>query len=166
MSQGELFKAKIELNDLILFNNNLQDSTKKEINQNLGYIALQEHEPNDALNYFTQAKDSILIFKTYAMTNLPKKNILLSQILSSIIPGTGEMYCGKYGWGLLSLLVNSASIYGTVYSYKKKNYLDAALIFSLFFSRFYNGSRNNAHDFAQAYNERVYQQRLKELNIR
>jgi predicted negative regulator of RcsB-dependent stress response len=166
MSQEELFKAKIELNDLLLFNDNLQDSTKKEINQNLGYIALQEREPNDALNYFTQAQDSFLIFKTQTLTKLPKKNILLSQILSSIIPGTGEMYCGKYGWGILSLLVNSVSIYGTIYTYRHKQYLDASLIFSLLFIRFYNGSRNNAHDFAQAYNERVYQQRLRELNIR
>lgn len=163
ISQGNLFKAKIELNDLLLFNANLSDSTKKEINRKLGYIALQEHEPNDALNYFTQAQDSFLVTKTKPLTTLPKKNVLLSQILSSIIPGTGEMYSGKYGWGILSLLINSASIYGTIRCYQKKQYLDASLIFSLLFIRFYNGSRNNARDFAQEYNERIYQQRLKEL---
>lgn len=163
ISQGELFKAKIELNDLLLFNNNLQDSAKNEINRNLGYIALHEDELNDAINYFSQASDSFLITKTKAMTKLPKKNVLLSQILSSIIPGTGEMYCGKYGWGILSFLVNSASIYGTVYTYKKKQYLDAALIFSLFFTRFYNGSRNNARDFAQEYNEKILNQQMLEI---
>lgn len=166
ISQGNLFKAKIELNDLLLFNNNLQDSIKKEIYRNLGYIALQEHEPTDALNNFTQAQDCFLISKTKPLTQLPRKNVLLSQVLSSIIPGTGEMYSGKYGWGILSLLVNSASMYGTIRCYQKKQYLDASLIFSLFFTRFYNGSRNNARDFAQSYNERIYQQKLKGLNIK
>jgi hypothetical protein len=147
-----------------LFNNNIQDSIKKEINRNLGYIALQEYELNDAINCFTQASDSFLINKTQATVKLPKKNILLSQILSSIIPGTGEMYCGKYGWGILSFLVNFASIYGTIKCYQNKQYLDATLIFSLFFIRFYNGSRNNARDFAQEYNNKIYSTKLKDLN--
>lgn len=164
MLQGELFKAKIELNDLLLFNINIQDTVKKESNLNLGYIALQEHEPNEAINYFNQAQDSFLIAQTKVITKLPKKNVLLSQILSSIIPGTGEVYCGKYGWGILSFLVNSASIYGTIKCYQNKQYLDATLIFSLFFTRFYNGTRNNARDFAQEYNNKIYSAKLKNFN--
>jgi tetratricopeptide (TPR) repeat protein len=165
IEQGELFKAKIELNDLLLFNNDTQDSIKKEAYKSLGNIALQEYEPNDAIRYFTQAQDSFLVTRIKPMTKLLKKNVLLSQILSSVIPGTGEMYCGKYGWGILSLLVNSASIYGTIRCYQNKQYLDAALILSFFFTRFYNGSHNNARDFAQSYNERIYHQSLKELNV-
>jgi hypothetical protein len=163
--EGDFFKAKIELNDLLLFSDqsNNQKIPRKEVYENLGYIALQEHELNDALGYFTQAEDSLLIANTKAMPKLPKKNVLLSQVLSSIVPGSGEIYCGRYGIGLLSFLVNSASVLGMVYTYKNKQYLDAALIFSLFFTRFYNGSRNNARDFAWEFNNRMYKQKFTEI---
>jgi predicted negative regulator of RcsB-dependent stress response len=166
ISQNELFKAKIELNDLLLFNNNISDSIKKEINYLLGTIALLEKEPKQAIDYFTQAQDNFLVAEAKQLTDLPKKNILMSQIMSSIIPGTGEMYSGKYGWGFLSLLVNTASIYGIIYAYKHKYYVDAALIFSMLFTRFYNGSRNNAKVYAQSYNERIYQEKLKHIKFR
>jgi len=163
LQKGDLFKAKIELNDILLFTPEQSDTMRKEVYRLLGIIALQERETKDALNYFTLAQDSFLIAKTRILQKTTKKNILLSQIFSSIIPGAGEIYCGKYGWGILSLLVNSASIYGTVYSYQKKQYLDASLIFSLLFTRFYNGSRNNARDFAQEYNDKIYNQHILEI---
>lgn len=164
LQKSDLFRAKVELNDLLLFSDaNESELLRTETYKLLGYIALQEKENKDALNYFTLAQDSILITKTKLIQKIPKKNVFLSQILSSIIPGSGEIYCGKYGWGILSLLVNSASMYGTVYSYQKKRYLDASLIFSLLFTRFYNGSRNNARDFAQEYNNRMYKQKLTEV---
>ena len=160
LKHGDLFKAKLELNDLLLFNT---DTLKPTIYTLLGKIAIQERETKDALNYFSLANDSFLIAKTIIIQEKHKKNVLLSQILSSVIPGAGEIYCGKYGWGILSLLVNSASLYGTVYTYKKKQYLDATLIFSVFFTRFYNGSRNNARDFAQEYNEKILNQQILEI---
>jgi len=166
ISQNELFRAKIELNDMLLFNNSISDSIKKEANYLLGSIALQESEPKEAINYFSQTQDSLLVNQIKTLKKLPKKNVLFSQILSSVIPGTGEMYCGKYGLGFLSLLVSSACVYGMVLTYKNKQYVDFSIIFSMFFTRFYNGSRNNARDFAKKYNERIYQERLKEFNVR
>ena len=131
IKQRELYKAKMELNDLLLFNSDLPENLKKEIYKNLIYIALLEHEPNDVINYSTLTKDSTIISETKAITQLPKKNVLLSQVLSSIIPGSGEIYCGRFGSGLLSFFVNSASVFGIVYTYKHKQYVDATLIFSL-----------------------------------
>ncbi len=164
IKQRELYKAKMELNDLLLFNSDLPENLKKEIYKNLIYIALLEHEPNDVINYSTLTKDSTIISETKAITQLPKKNVLLSQVLSSIIPGSGEIYCGRFGSGLLSFFVNSASVFGIVYTYKHKQYVDATLIFSLIFTRFYNGSRNNARNFAQEYNNKIYQTKLKDFN--
>lgn len=165
IGQKDFTRAKIELNYLLLFNNSISDSIQELVNRYLGNIALQEYQPNDAIIYFSKTRDSIFVSQIKTLDRLPK-NILLSQILSSIIPGTGEMYSKKFGWGILSLLVNSASVYGMIKTYHNKQYVDCALIFSIFFTRFYNGSRNNARDFAKAYNERTYQKRLQELKIK
>ncbi|MCX7785383.1 MAG: hypothetical protein N2201_04040 [candidate division WOR-3 bacterium] len=154
------FKAKLELNDLLIRDNN---QNKAEIYRALGYIALQEQDPKTALEYFMLAQDSWLINKTNNLIRLPKKNISLAQLLSTLVPGSGEMYCGRYVWGILSFLVNSVTIYGTIYSFKHKQYLDASLIFSIFFTRFYNGSRNNARDFAIEFNTKIYQKALREI---
>ncbi|MEO0092418.1 MAG: hypothetical protein ABIK61_06890 [candidate division WOR-3 bacterium] len=153
-------KAKIELNDLLI-SDNIQDKT--EIYRELGYIALQEKDTKTALGYFTLAQDSWLITETERVIKLPKKNVSLSQLLSTFIPGSGEIYCGQLGWGILSFLANSTTIYGTIHSFKNKHYLDATLIFSIFFMRFYNGSRSNARDFALEYNEKIYQAKIKEI---
>lgn len=154
------FRAKIELNDL-LFTADYHNKTK--IYRALGYIALLEHDPQTALEYFTLAQDSWLITKTRHILRLPHKNVSLAQMLSTFIPGSGEIYARRYGWGILSFLINSAAIYGTIHSIKNKQYLDAALIFTIFFTRFYNGSRNNARDFAISYNQKNYQTAMKEI---
>lgn len=159
---NQMFKAKLELSDLIFFSKNQEKQHKAYIL--LGYIALQEREVKEAAKYFNLTQDTVLVQAVKEMLQVPKKNTALSQIMSSVIPGSGEIYCGKYGWGLLSLLVNTATIYGTINCYKNKQYLDASLIFTLFFTRFYNGSRNNARDFAVAYNEKIYRAKLKEIH--
>ncbi len=154
------FRAKIELNDLLI---TAGYHNKTEIYRALGYVALQELEPQTALEYFTLAQDSWLITKTHHILRLPKKNVSLAQLLSTFIPGSGEIYARRYGWGILSFLINSAAIYGTIHSIKNKQYLDATLIFTIFFTRFYNGSRNNARDFAISYNQKNYQKAMKEI---
>jgi len=162
INQVDYFRAKIELNDLLLFNDTKTD--KSEVYKILGYIALYERETEEALNYFKLAQDSFLIAKTHMIIKSPNKNLVISQVMSSIIPGSGEIYCGKYGWGILSLIVNSASIFSAIYSYKNKQYVDASLILSLLFTRFYNGSRNNARDFAQEFNEKMYKSKIIDID--
>jgi tetratricopeptide (TPR) repeat protein len=157
----QYFRAKIELSDLLLFSPN--QTAQNRVNQLFGYIALQEKEFDEAVKYFNSAQDTFLINMTNRIIQAPKKNPVLSQIMSSVIPGSGEIYAGKYGWGILSLLVNAATVYGTVNCYKKKQYLDATLIFTMLFTRFYSGSVNNARDFALEYNEKIYQSKIKQV---
>lgn len=161
IKEKQYFRAKIELNDLLIFNHNPEK--EREVYNLLGYIALQEREFDEASKYFNLSQDTFLIVNIEDIIKAPKKNVVLSQVMSTIIPGSGEIYSRKYGWGVLSLLVNAAAIYGTVNCYKNKQYLDASLIFTLLFTRFYNGSRNNARDFALEYNKRIYQSKIKEI---
>lgn len=161
LREKEYFRAKVELSDILLFANN--ESVKKTAYCLLGYIALQEHQERDAIKYFTIAQDTFLTNRAEALINTPKKNPSLSQIMSSILPGSGEIYAGKYSLGIWSLFINSACVYGIIHSYQKKQYLDATLIFLFLFTRFYNGSRNNAQYFTVKYNERKLGSKIKEI---
>ncbi|MCX8015520.1 MAG: hypothetical protein N2748_05820 [candidate division WOR-3 bacterium] len=159
LKEKQYIKAKIKLIDWQA--RSLADN--QQINYLLGFIALQEKDITTAEKYFKAAQDSFLIRKIYLIKNLRYKNVTLSQIFSSIIPGSGEIYAGNIKLGFLSLLANSLSLYGTIYTYKKKQYLDSAILFSFFFTRFYNGSRNNARDFSIKHNEILYQRHLDDI---
>lgn len=72
-----------------------------------------------------EAKDILLIkgdtgmYRFVRNIKLPKSE-RLSFILSAVVPGLGEIYCGKYGQGLLSFLVNGLSGYGIYHSLNKE----------------------------------------------
>ena len=87
-------------------------------------------------------------------------------ILSTVLPGTGDIYSGHYWAGIFALLINSASIFGIVHSINRESYIDASLIFSIFFTRFYFGSRQNAYDFANEYNQNIYEDRIRALKVK
>ncbi|MEO0083401.1 MAG: hypothetical protein ABIK33_03315 [candidate division WOR-3 bacterium] len=159
LKENQYLKAKIELINL-LSKDSLNNQT---INKLLGYVSLQENDLTSAERYFSSAGDSLLIKKIYSIKKLRNKNALLAQIFSSIIPGSGEIYAGEKIIGLLSFIANSLSLYGAVYTYKKKQYLDSVILFSFFFTRFYNGSRNNARDFSLKYNKNLYRKHLSEI---
>lgn len=159
LKENQYLKAKIELINL-LSKDSLNNQT---INKLLGYVSLKENDLTSAERYFSSAGDSLLIKKIYSMKKLRYKNALLAQIFSSIIPGSGEIYAGEKITGLLSFIANSLSLYGAVYTYKKKQYLDSVILFSFFFTRFYNGSRNNARDFSIKYNESLYKKYVGEI---
>ena len=69
------------------------------------------------------------------------------------MPGSGEIYAGKPLAGLLGLTVVGISAAGVYYAAESDDWVTAAVVFTLFFLRFYNGSRRNATDFAEEFNE-------------
>ncbi|MDH5187184.1 MAG: hypothetical protein OEW70_09000 [candidate division WOR-3 bacterium] len=154
-------QARIEIRDLIIFTD---DSTEnQQLNRILGWIELEENEFKKAEYHFSVAQDSAMVKETQSLNQLLRKDPFIAMLLSSIVPGSGEIYSGHYWTGIASFLVNAASIAGFVYSINQKNYLDAALIFSIFFNRFYLGSRQNAYDFAVEYNEKLYKEKIRNL---
>ena len=156
--------ARIETQDLLFFS---KDSTiRQKSNQILGGIELVEGNLNQAANQFSLAGDLRLVKEVKIIKHLPRKNPLIAMLFSSLVPGSGEIYCGHYLTGIAAFLINAATLTAFIYSINKKNYLDATLVFSIFFSRFYLGSRQNAYDFANEYNEKLYQKRIKLINQR
>ena len=158
---SQFTRARFEIQDLLIFTDNTTES--QQLNRLLGWIALEENELQKAEYHFSVAKDSEMVVETQSLSVLPRKNPFIAILLSSIIPGSGEISSGHYWTGIASFLVNATSIAGIVYSINKKNYLDAALILSIFFNRFYLGSRQNAYDFAIEYNEKLYREKIKKL---
>ncbi|MDE0297454.1 MAG: tetratricopeptide repeat protein [Candidatus Poribacteria bacterium] len=91
---------------------------------------------------------------TLANTPLPLKSPRLAQFMSTVIPGSGQIYAGKIRNGLISLGINAAFFYLLGDSVADKRYVDAAGIF-LVGSRFYWGNRHNAKKWAKEYNQNL-----------
>ena len=88
---------------------------------------------------------------TLANTPLPLKSPKLAQLLSTVVPGSGQIYAGKTRNGLISLGINAAFFYLLGDSVVDKRYVDAVGIF-LVGSRFYWGNRDNAKKWAMEHN--------------
>ncbi len=161
IQNSKFTQARLEIQELLIFTSDTIET--KELNRILGWIDLEENELKKAEYHFSIANDSEMIKVTQSFDLLPRKNPFIAILLSSIIPGTGEIYCGHYWTGFASFLVNAASVAGIVLSVKKENYVDAALILSIFFNRFYLGSRQNAYDFATEYNEKLYRIKINKI---
>lgn len=91
---------------------------------------------------------------TFANTPLPLKSPRLAQFMSTVVPGSGQIYAGKTRNGLISLGINAAFFYLLGDSVVNKRYVDAAGIF-LVGSRFYWGNRQNAKKWAMEHNQNL-----------
>ena len=91
---------------------------------------------------------------TLANTPLPLKSPRLAQFMSTVFPGSGQIYAGKTRNGLISLGINAAFFYLLGDSVVNKRYVDAAGIF-LVGSRFYWGNRQNAKKWVMEHNQNL-----------
>lgn len=93
----------------------------------------------------------------------PQKDIRRAQILSSIVPGLGEIYAGRPWHGLFTFSLNLLSAGLAVQSFARRRYLDGILISGFLWSRFYQGGIENAAREASKYNEEKKNAYLKEI---
>jgi tetratricopeptide (TPR) repeat protein len=59
---------------------------------------------------------------------IPRKSPELAGLMSAVVPGSGYMYAGRYGDGVVALIVNGLFIAGTVASIHQENYAVAAIV--------------------------------------
>ena len=90
--------------------------------------------------------------------NLPQKSTRFAKVLSAIIPGTGQMYAGKWRSGINALLLNGILGYVTVDTVLEANYIDAALWTYFIFQRYYRGNLHRAGRTVEEFNEKVSHQ--------
>jgi TM2 domain-containing membrane protein YozV len=120
----------------------------------LGLCYLLNGEYYNALDEF-QNLDEEIALEVKEFLKKPKKSITCAMILSMFLPGWGEIYAGDFKRGLQDFIITSASGLLLFKSFKDKKYVDAGIIISLLFNRFYFGSISNAGRIAQRNNERL-----------
>jgi hypothetical protein len=76
-------------------------------------------------------------------------------LLSTLLPGAGQAYCGHWRAGLNALVLNGVFIYATVTSLINEQYASAALQWIFLLRRYYNGNRYQAHRIATMENEHL-----------
>ncbi|RKY63046.1 MAG: hypothetical protein DRP99_04840 [Candidatus Latescibacterota bacterium] len=89
----------------------------------------------------------------------PKK----AKLLSTFLPGLGQIYAGDWGAGLNALALNCLTSYLWGRSLLKGRYLDAAFWFTSLFLRYYRGNRFRAEKLAEERNLKVQRKLAEEI---
>ncbi len=146
---GQLASARVEISDILLF---ASDSAERHVlYADRAWIALQEHDFGLAQADLLKTNRALSL-----ATNAPSahRSSTLAVALSSLLPGAGEIYAGQLGHGLLAFLATAGTGFATYQSARENDWVTATVLFSALFLRFYNGSRRNALDFVEDYNDR------------
>jgi len=84
--------------------------------------------------------------------NLGYKSPALAKLLSTFLPGTGQIYAGDWRSGLNALAINILTGYFFFGNLIENNYRDAIFSYFLLFRRYYQGNRYHAEEAANQYN--------------
>ena len=87
-----------------------------------------------------------------AALNMPQKSGEVAKILSTILPGAGQIYVGNWRDGLNALLLNGAFGFLTVDAVLNGHYVDAVLWGGTIFWRYYRGNTFRAKQVAEQSN--------------
>jgi len=82
----------------------------------------------------------------------PKKSVPFTKILSTILPGSGQIYAGNWTDGFNALVLNGLLGYTSFSAAKSGNYRDASFLTLSLWMRYYLGNRDNAGKIAYQIN--------------
>lgn len=98
--------------------------------------------------------------------SLPYKSEKIAKILSTILPGAGQIYAGSWKAGINAFLLNGLITFFVLDNAHKRDYKDASLLFIFVFSRYYLGNRYRAEESVKGFNNRLERQRaIKILSV-
>lgn len=89
--------------------------------------------------------------------NIKYKSLKLAKVLSTILPGSGQIYAGDWRNGINALLLNFVTGYFFVDDILQRQFQDAFFQYLFLFGRFYRGNRYHAKESAKKYNEKLNQ---------
>lgn len=87
--------------------------------------------------------------------SIPYRDPTLAVILSAIIPGAGQIYCGEVFDGLNSMALNGALIYGLYSQIQQQRWVAAGLVSIPLVARYYMGNIDHAKRYANDFNDRA-----------
>jgi tetratricopeptide (TPR) repeat protein len=155
-------RARLELLDLLIFTTD--SARREELNAALAWLDLQELSVDAAVAGYNRAGLADVAADVDKLNSLPRRSPTAAMLISSIVPGSGEIYAGRTLTGLLSLLVTGSAAAGTYLAARSDDWVTATIVFSVLFLRFYNGSRSNATDFAEEFNRRQLEKGIAGLS--
>ncbi|MDI6782118.1 MAG: hypothetical protein QME49_08465 [bacterium] len=168
IDKGNFEAARFELDELIKDN----QAKTSEVYYCKGITYLHEYKWKAAQTEFIRVTDSSndLLYKIQKFSpcieealHLPYLSEKKALLLSTIIPGSGQIYAGNVLDGIISFIFNASMAYFTIERIKADDHLGAGLIVSVGGLRFYHGGRQNALHAAQKANEEMNSQILKKM---
>ena len=91
------------------------------------------------------------------------KSPKLAKLLSTLLPGLGQIYAGDWRSGINALAINLVTGYLLVNSIIKADYFDAFMTYFPIFIRYYYGNRYRAEKIAQNYNDRLNKKLVRDI---
>lgn len=153
IKDAQLIAEALPVYTLVL--NELQkwDDAKQKFHEWVGFLKLPE-----------QAKDSLNdhIEKLYSKENQPKlKKQGTAKILSSVIPGSGQIYAGYFWEGMSNAIMQGTSLLLTAYGIYTGYYITSVVVWFGLFQKFYSGAivrteylvQKKNHELTRSYNE-------------
>ena len=154
--------AGFELSDLLVFT---RDSARRASLQSaIGWLRLQEGDLASAASSYEEAGMPEVASTLRSEPGGPRRNPTVAAVMSSFMPGSGEIYAGRPVTGLLAFVVTAGSLVWAVTAAKNDDWVSASVIVSTLFWRFYNGSRANATAFADEFNAASRRRRVARLS--
>ncbi len=131
----------------------------------LGFSYLFNHQYVNARYKFEEV-DSNIAREIESYMKKSEKSITRAMLFSVFLPGTGEVYAGNIKRGLQDFILSSLSGFLLYNSIKNKKFVDAGIIFTFGFNRFYIGSISNAGRIARERNQKSEEDWLKYIKAR
>jgi len=129
-----------------------------------GVACLLSHQWNEAPGYLRQwaggrpeavAQTEQLIAIISDTSSIPHRSPTVAIIMSAIIPGLGQIYCGEYLDGLNSMALNGAMIFNMYSQIEQSRWVALGLVGLPLVSRYYMGNLEHAERYANEFNERA-----------
>jgi tetratricopeptide (TPR) repeat protein len=96
------------------------------------------------------------------VNNLPSRSPVLSGLMSTVVPGSGQMYSGRFSDGLYALVVIATTTAGTIY-YRSQERYKIALPLGIVSAIFYAGNIYGGIQAARIFNVQGKTQFVNEL---
>ena len=154
--------ARLELIKVMLRNTNDTTYKRSLFLQAMTYI--YQYRWEDARNILKEyTTDESLNQLFEKAIYLPQKSTKVSKVLSAVIPGTGQMYTGRWGGGLNALGLNGVLGYVAVDAILNSHYIDAALWTYFIFRRYYMGNLYRSETAVETYNQEQSQRNAENI---
>lgn len=163
-AEGKTDQSRLEVADLLLLTPD--SSRRRQLHWHAAWLSLHDARFEDAVHSFRDAGRIDIADAVAASGARAERSPVVATLLSTAVPGSGEAYAGRPAFGLLALAVTGGSAAGTYLALRSGDWVTAAVIFTTFFLRFYNGSRANAAGFVEQRNRELAQRRARELSER